>query len=893
MPQPSPSNAENDYRNPLDAFTDREAILALFEQTLRSARAGQLHLLAVKGNSGTGKTFLVSYLTERVCPRFQWQCGQMRFAQSVPDFRTILLGLEDALKGGVPSARLEHYRAARDEYIRRFDEYKTAINIGSIQQHMVASGEQSSIATSPQSIQINTQLHERELHLRSELTRALLELAEAVQQSLCLFIDGYERLTALDSELVGWLWEEVLPGLARAIPHPFLVMTCGWEWPNDAAISLFMRRAELNDFDMEQVKSYLKKLEVITYDIEPSPPQHEELVNAFYELTQGHPLVLGLAVTYFNELGSDVRTAESLRTNRPLLDEMARTQFLEERLLWRLPEPHRTLLDRGPILRSFDMDALQALLEVDTNGERNEKSKLDDDAYDRFLKYPFVNCRSIVGSSSLMVQPTFHSLIRRVRLGALRLHPQKKVQLHRKMVDYYKQIAEAEQRRDTTHGKDDFKADYPEVLEKGFKSELEKLYHALQVEEFQVNAFKEWEVLTEQAVNQLRRWQVGPLLGLVLQLEEEGEPFLSKTSNSYGRYLRWYSNSLAQEFRWEEARAHLEEAVKIFKQVGNLPDLAICFGSIGYIFHFQGNMQQALSYYEQALSLTEQVGNPAATLQLLGNIGFLYYQQGKLEQAVLYYERALPPSKQMGNLAATAQLLSIIGFLYFQQRKLEQALDYYKQALPLSKQVGNPDATAQLLSTIGDIYSQQGKLEQALSSLEQALDYYKQVGDPAVIAQLLNDLGSHYYEQGKLEQALDYLEQALPLSEQIGNPAATAQLLSTIGDIYSQQGKLEQALSSLERALPLSEKLGNPEVTAQFLNNIGFLYSQQGKLKLAIERYTKALSLYESLGPNFVSEVADQLEDLATCYTELGDFKKSIDYETRVRYIRENIQKTS
>src|SRR2546423_7699161 len=263
MPQSSQSNAENDYRHPLDTFTDREAILALFEHTLRSARAGQLHLLAVKGNSGTGKTFLVSYLTERVCPRFQWQFGQMRFAQSVPDFRTILLGLEDALKGGVPSARLEHYRAARNEYNHRFDEYKTAINIGLIQQHTVASGEQSSIANSPQSIQINTQLHEREVHLRSELTRALLELAEESEHPLCLFVDGYERLTEAAPELIGWFWEEVVPRLAKALPYPFQVITSGWQWPSNAALEPFIPRAELTAFDVEQMKGILAKQEAI------------------------------------------------------------------------------------------------------------------------------------------------------------------------------------------------------------------------------------------------------------------------------------------------------------------------------------------------------------------------------------------------------------------------------------------------------------------------------------------------------------------------------------------------------------------------------------------------------------------------------------------------------
>ncbi len=124
MQQPSRSNAENDYQNPLDTFTDREDILAVFQQTLRSARTGRLHLLAIKGNSGTGKTFLISYLLERVCPLLPWQAGAMRFAQSIPDFRTILLGLEQVLKGCVPLASLKRYRTARDEYNRRFDEYK-------------------------------------------------------------------------------------------------------------------------------------------------------------------------------------------------------------------------------------------------------------------------------------------------------------------------------------------------------------------------------------------------------------------------------------------------------------------------------------------------------------------------------------------------------------------------------------------------------------------------------------------------------------------------------------------------------------------------------------------------------------------------------------------------
>ena len=56
------------YRDPLDSFTDREKIIHLFEQFLHVAQPNQLRLLAIRGNSGTGKTFLISYLTTTHLP---------------------------------------------------------------------------------------------------------------------------------------------------------------------------------------------------------------------------------------------------------------------------------------------------------------------------------------------------------------------------------------------------------------------------------------------------------------------------------------------------------------------------------------------------------------------------------------------------------------------------------------------------------------------------------------------------------------------------------------------------------------------------------------------------------------------------------------------------------
>ena len=231
----------------------------------------------------------------------------------------------------------------------------------------------------------------------------------------------------------GWLWEAVLLNLAKKASQPILVVTCGWEYPSSPALQPFSTNDELDDFDLLRIKEYLQARGIIS----PEAFAHESLVSALYDLTIGHPLVLALAVTYIQTLDESERTPESLRTHQPLLSEEARVQWLEERLLNRLPEPYRTLLERGPILRNFDQAALQVLLRAG-NDERTGERVLDDRTYARFLQYPFINRKTTLGDA-LLEQPTFHDLTRRVRLEALRRwHPDTRQRLHRMMADYYR-----------------------------------------------------------------------------------------------------------------------------------------------------------------------------------------------------------------------------------------------------------------------------------------------------------------------------------------------------------------------------------------------------------------------------------------------------------------------
>jgi len=670
--------------NPLDSFTDREPILEHVRHLLHSAQTGEFQLLAVKGHSGTGKTFLIEYLSKRLCPQEGWQTGVLAFAHSFPDFRSILEGLEDALKKCMPRQSFKEFRSQCEEYNRRYDDYRATIVVN----QTVQATDASSVSNIQMHAQVNAELRRREAQLRAELTRALLELAEESQRPLCLFIDGYERLVETDPELVGWLWEVVLFNLAKKASQPFLVVTCGWEYPSSAALQPFTTNEELDDFDMLRINEYLQAMGIIS----PETSAYESMVSAFYDLTRGHPLVLSYAVTYVQTLTEPERTPESLRTHQTLLNEEARVHWLEERLLNRLSEPYHTLLERGPILRTFDQSALQALLRAGGDEHTGERV-LDDRTYARFLEYPFINRKTTLGDA-LLERPTFHDLTRRVRLEALqRLHPDTKQRLHRAMADYYSGLIKVEQQPHPVPQAEPSQHAYAEwfaeIPEQQFRSQVEWFYHALQVKDLHVEAFERWYDLTAQTVLRWRRKQAGQLLELVQQLVEEEEPLLHKHSEHYGQYLMWYSRFLEQEARWDDARIVLRDASRIFEQRANHADQATCLNNIGYIYDSQGQLETALDYHQRALALFEQVGNPTDIARSLNNIGTIYHSQGQLDTALDYYQQALALDEQMGNPADIADSCHMIASLLLQQEQWQDATSLFLRALNLYERMGH------------------------------------------------------------------------------------------------------------------------------------------------------------------------------------------------------------
>ena len=385
-----------------------------------------------------------------------------------------------------------------------------------------------------------------------------------------------------------------------------------------------------------------------------------------------------------------------------------------------------------------------------------------------------------------------------MQLETLRRRPHDaKEQLHRTMADYYERRVEAEQAgkvvsteaspkrtgtqplfrrmwdrmghvfeptskksRMESASQDKAAQWLTEIPEQEFRARLEYLYHSLQVRTRQAEAFSEWQTLMDQAVNSWQRQQARSLLALMWQLLEEGEPFLSKTSEPYGDYLLWYARFLEQEVHWQQAQTVLEEAAKLFEQVGNQDSFSTALNNLAELYRVQGKYRQAEPLYKRAQAIWEKALGPEHPNVALGlnNLALLYHAQGQYEQAEPLLKRAQAiREKALGpEHPDVAQGLNNLAGLYDAQGQYEQAELLWKRALAICEQQLGPEHpnVALGLNNLALLYDAQGQYEQAEPLLKRALAIVeKQLGpqhpDTVAIREDYNALVRDMKQKGK------------------------------------------------------------------------------------------------------------------------------------------------
>lgn len=239
----------------------------------------------------------------------------------------------------------------------------------------------------------------------------------------------------------------------------------------------------------------------------------------------------------------------------------------------------------------------------------------------------------------------------------------------------------------------------------------------------------------------------------------------------------------------EQARLLLHRAVVAAREMGNLPEVALCLEELAGGAFTAGAYGEAQHYYEEALDLRTTLGDEPAASMSRSMLGLIAHDRGDYVVAREYCQAAVATASRAGSprwlVAETSMRLSYV----------EYALGNYQTARALAEKAlaelsraGWSYGMVHMYSALALILAAEGEYAAAERMLRDALGRARSINYPFGTALVLNHLGYVLSRQGASAEAEDLLHEALVLCRAAQNRIGVAYALVRLGEVACARG---------------------------------------------------------------------------------------------------------
>jgi predicted ATPase len=188
----------------------------------------------------------------------------------------------------------------------------------------------------------------------------------------------------------------------------------------------------------------------------------------------------------------------------------------------------------------------------------------------------------------------------------------------------------------------------------------------------------------------------------------------------------------------------------------------------GAIAFRQGDLARAREMTEEALALFRDLGDENEIGRCVGTLGNIAVGEGDLDRAIDLYEQAAALSREAGNKSRLAVILANLGSIAGQRDDAEAAAAYARQAAGLQRELGERDGLAVSLHNLGRAELSLGRLADADESLGESMEIARQLGYREVIAYGLSGLAELALAKRESERAAELLGASECLFRELG-----------------------------------------------------------------------------------------------------------------------------
>ncbi len=316
-------------------------------------------------------------------------------------------------------------------------------------------------------------------------------------------------------------------------------------------------------------------------------------------------------------------------------------------------------------------------------------------------------------------------------------------------------------------------------------------------------------------------------LGLLKESEDALHEFLERTQGdarlSPGRRAAlevFLCRVLAAEGNLP-ATAELAQKVLSTPALDDQPLVRLgAYHHLGMVAYYEGRYPDALAYHTKEIELARRVGNPQvlarAQIWRVANLQML----GMVEQAIAEAREVTAARDRLGSVRESAMAHLVLGDILADARSppadRRQALEEYARTIKFAEQAKDPRRVGWALYKSSELHREERHFPEAIEMAERAGHILGQVGDQVGLAVSVRARGRIAMDQGDLDRAEVDLLEALRLLRGTNNTLEEIDAILRLGQLASSRGDQDGARQRLAELVRMNLPQVRPDLREEF-----------------------------------------------------------------------------
>jgi DNA-binding SARP family transcriptional activator len=193
---------------------------------------------------------------------------------------------------------------------------------------------------------------------------------------------------------------------------------------------------------------------------------------------------------------------------------------------------------------------------------------------------------------------------------------------------------------------------------------------------------------------------------------------------------RWLGNALRDGGAFPEAQFHLERALSIHVENGDINQIALTHHGIAELYGRRQMFAEKLFHAKQALNIFQADGDEICEASTLGSVANAYRSLHDFEQTLSYGRLGVDLARKIGDRVCEASCLSEVAYALHKLGKYAESINLNERAAAICRATGSDYQLGFAYTEMGDSYAMMGDFGSAHKIYAEAIAIFDELKHP-------------------------------------------------------------------------------------------------------------------------------------------------------------------